>query len=55
MNGGEVVVPVRCALLYYFNKRLRLDVGELFDDPHEAPVIVKNRTAFDIALAEAMR
>ena len=55
MEDGEKFVPVRHALLYYFSKRLRLDVADRFDDPREAPVIVKNRTAFDIALAEAMR
>jgi predicted DNA-binding transcriptional regulator YafY len=55
MNAGEVVVPVRRALLYYFSKRLRLDVGETIDNPSETPVIVKNRDAFQDALAEAMR
>jgi hypothetical protein len=55
MKNGEVVVPVRRALLYYFSKRLRLDVADRFDDPSEIPVVVKNRDAFDIALSEAMR
>ena len=55
MENGEKFVPVRHALLYYFSKRLRLDVADRFDDPREAPVIVKNRIAFDVALAEAMR
>ena len=55
MENGEVIVSVRRALLYYFSKRLRLDLAERFDDPREAPVIVKNRDAFDIALSEAMR
>jgi predicted DNA-binding transcriptional regulator YafY len=55
MENGEAVVPVRRALLYYFSKRLRLDVAEGFDNPREAPVIVKNREAFDVALADAMR
>jgi hypothetical protein len=54
MKNGEVAVPVRRALLYYFSKRLRLDVADRFDDPREAPVVVKNRDAFDIALSEAM-
>ena len=43
------------ALLYYFSKRLRLDVADRFDDPREAPVIVENRDEFDAALLEAMR
>lgn len=55
MKNGEVVVQVRRALLYYFSKRLRLDVADRFDDPGEIPVVVKNRDAFDIALSEAMR
>lgn len=55
MKDGEAVVPVRQALLYYFSKRLRLDIAEQVDDPREAPVVVKNRADFDVALAEAMR
>jgi hypothetical protein len=55
MQNGEAVVPVRKALLYYFHKRLRLDVAEKFDDPREAPIVIKNRVEFDIALAEAMK
>lgn len=55
MKDGEAIVPVRKALLYYFSKRLRLDVAEHFDDPREAPVVVKNRKAFDVALTEAMQ
>jgi len=54
MKNGEVAIQVRRAMLYYFSKRLRLDVAERVDDPAEAPVIVKNRDAFDIALTEAM-
>ena len=53
MENGEVVVPVRRAMLYYFSKRLRLDLADNIDDPREAPVIVKNRAAFDAALSEA--
>lgn len=54
MNGGSVCVPVRKALLYYFRKRLRLDVAEVLDKPHETPVIIANRSEFAKALAEAM-
>ncbi len=43
-------VPVRKALLYYFQKRLRLDVADALDNPHEMPVVVANRAAFDAAL-----
>jgi hypothetical protein len=54
MVGGRVSVPVRKALLYYFQKRLRLDVAGALDDLHEVPVVVANREAFTAALAEAM-
>ena len=54
MRGGTVDVLVRKALLYYFQKRLRLDVADRLDDPHETPVVVANRDDFDAALAEAM-
>lgn len=55
MQNGETVVPVRKALLYYFSKRLRLDVAEQFDDPRDAPIVIKNRVDFDLALAEATK
>lgn len=54
MLGGTVSVPVRMALLYYFEKRLRLDIADYLDKPHEIPVIVSNRAEFDAALNEAM-
>ena len=54
MRDGKVVVPVRMALLYYFLKRLRLDVADALDRPEEAPVLVSNRAQFDAALKEAM-
>lgn len=53
MVDGQVVVPVRRAMLYYFSKRLRLDLGS--SDPRETPVVVSNRKEFDAALSEAMR
>jgi predicted DNA-binding transcriptional regulator YafY len=55
MESGRVAVSVRRALLYYFSKRLRLDVADHLETPSEAPVVVKNRDEFDRALAEAMR
>lgn len=54
MDDDQVAIPVRKALLYYFQKRLRLDLADAVDRPNETPVIVSNRTAFDAALAEAM-
>lgn len=53
MTDAKVAVPVRFALLYYFNKRLRLDVAELVDKPRERPVVVANRNEFEEALATA--
>jgi predicted DNA-binding transcriptional regulator YafY len=34
MVHSRLIVPVRKALLYYFRKRLRLDVADALDDPH---------------------
>jgi predicted DNA-binding transcriptional regulator YafY len=53
MTNGSVSVPVRKALLYYFQKRLRLDVAGALDEPHETPVVIANREEFAQALAEA--
>jgi predicted DNA-binding transcriptional regulator YafY len=53
MTNGSVSVPVRKAMLYYFQKRLRLDVAGALDEPHETPVVVANREEFAQALAEA--
>jgi len=50
MIDGRLHVPVRRALLYYFNKRLRLDVAEQADDPKETPVVLFNRAEFQHAL-----
>lgn len=54
MTDRRTEVLVRKALLYYFQKRLRLDVADKLDNPHEIPVVVANRAEFDEALAEAM-
>ena len=53
MEDGKVDVSVRKALLYYFQKRLRLDLDPS-SRPEEIPVVVHNRADFDLALAEAM-
>jgi predicted DNA-binding transcriptional regulator YafY len=53
MTDGKIAVPVRFALLYYFNKRLRLDVAEHFDKPRERPVVVANQEEFEAALQKA--
>jgi len=54
MTDGRVTVPVRKALLYYFQKRLRLDAVGALDGPQETPVVIANRKEFAGALAEAM-
>jgi len=53
MKNGKVEIKVRRALLYYFKKRLRLDVAEALDRPQEAPVVVENENEFEAALLEA--
>lgn len=52
MKGGKSVVKIRQALLYYFDKRLRLDVSEKHDRPKETPVVVANREEYDAMLRE---
>ena len=47
MTEGRCVVGVRHALLYYFDKRLRLDVAEKQDRPKETPVVIENREQYD--------
>lgn len=53
MENNQVSVPVRRAMLYYFSKRLRLDLAS--NDPKETPVVIANRDDFDSALAESMK
>jgi predicted DNA-binding transcriptional regulator YafY len=53
MRDGRIEIPVRMALLYYFKKRLRLDVAAALDRPQEAPVVVENGADFESALSEA--
>jgi hypothetical protein len=53
MENGRISISIRRSFLYYFQKRLRLDVARALDNPRETPVVVENRTAFDIALQEA--
>jgi predicted DNA-binding transcriptional regulator YafY len=54
MNDLTLTVNVRQAMLYYFNKRLRLDAAPSLDGPHEAPLCVLNKAEYDVALAEAI-
>jgi predicted DNA-binding transcriptional regulator YafY len=55
MEYGQIADPVRKALLYYFNKRLRLDVAKAIDHSKETPVVVLNDRAFQDVLAEMDR
>lgn len=53
MTDGRLRLSVRQALLYYLDKRLRLDIGEQLDKPHETPIIVANRADFESAIKNA--
>ncbi len=55
MEDGSLAITVRKAMLYYFNKRLRLDVASKLDKPHETPLIVSNRSEFNTAMMEATK
>jgi WYL domain len=55
MHKGRVVLPVRFALLYYFDKHLRVDlVPQLEADPEydarKTPIVVANVTEYEAAL-----
>lgn len=50
MKQGQCVMKLRLALLYYFDKRLRLDVAEKQDRPKETPIVVANRKEYDAVL-----
>ena len=54
MTDGFTRTRVRCALLYYFEKRLRLDIDATKDRPSEKPVVIHNRDEFDRARDAAM-
>ncbi|MEH2484490.1 WYL domain-containing protein [Bradyrhizobium sp. AZCC 2230] len=50
MVNGRCELPVRLALLYYLDKRLRLDVAEKQDRPKETPIVVANKKEYDKTL-----
>lgn len=50
MQNGRCVVTIKLALLYYFNKRMRLDVAAKHDRPKETPLVVENLTEFNSQL-----
>ncbi|MDQ7995272.1 MAG: WYL domain-containing protein [Luteibacter sp.] len=56
MRDGEVPLPIRYALLYYFHKRLGADFApSLLNDPsgvpREIPIVIKNLEQYLVALA----
>jgi predicted DNA-binding transcriptional regulator YafY len=55
MENGRISISVRKSFLYYFQKRLRLDVAQALDEPAETPVVIENKVAFDKALSEAKK
>ena len=52
MKKGRIAIPVRKALLYYFRKRLRLDVATAMDNARETPVVLANKSEFDAMIVE---
>lgn len=53
MLQRRVEVSLRNAMLYYFEKRMRLDLAEDSHRPQEVPLIIANRDEFDAALRTA--
>lgn len=53
MSEGRLVLPVRMAMLFYFNKRMRLDMYEHDKTPAANQLVVENYDAFKKAIAEA--
>jgi hypothetical protein len=50
MADGKLVLSIRRSLLFYFNKRLRLDFLKYDTDPQQNPLIVENKEELDEAL-----
>lgn len=53
MTDACAEVRLRKAMLYYFEKRMRLDLAEESAKPQEVPLIIANRNEFNAALKEA--
>jgi predicted DNA-binding transcriptional regulator YafY len=51
MERSQLSVSVRHALLYYFEKRLRLDVGSI-DTPAQTPIVIKNKKEFETLMGK---
>ena len=50
MHDGRLVLPIRQALLFYFDKRMRFDLGT--NDLGHGNIVVANRSDYDLALIE---
>lgn len=53
MVGHRANVSLRKAMLYYFEKRMRLDLAGVSNRPQEVPLVIANRAEFEAALKEA--
>ncbi len=53
MSEGRLALPVRMAMLFYFNKRMRFDMYEHDKTPAANQLVVENYDAFKKAIAEA--
>lgn len=53
MEDGRISISIRRSFLYYFQKRLRLDVARALDNPRETPVVIDNRKEFEVALDDS--
>ena len=53
MKKNSVEVSLRKAMLYYFEKRMRLDLAESSSRPQEVPIVIANKKEFYGALKEA--
>ena len=51
MESGYTTIRIRIAMLYYFDKRMRLDIPQEPDRPTKNPIVVENREAYNEALA----
>jgi predicted DNA-binding transcriptional regulator YafY len=52
MKNKCVEVSLRKAMLYYFEKRMRLDLAESSVRPQEVPIVISNKKEFYAALKE---
>jgi hypothetical protein len=50
MVDGELHIPVREAMLFYFHRRMRFDLIELTDNPKLIPVLIKNYEEYKLKI-----